>query len=261
MDRSIILELRRKLPHESVDRIRHAETGLFNELCQKLARFADDNSERVRLARPDLPPSLNDRAQDNWEPLLAIATVAGGDWFKTGTATALKLSGGESLSMSIGTDLLADIQEIFEHKKVDRISSVDLIKELCSDDEKPWGTFNKGFQIKPRQIAARLKGYGIHSKTIRIGFGETPKGYEVSQFKEAFSRYIPLTPPVSATTPQMSIQADSPVADNPPRCGYETEKETRKPAPIADCGVVADRNPLLTSEVIDLTGTAFEVMP
>lgn len=261
MDRSIILELRRKLPHESVDRIRHAETGLFNDLCQKLARFADDNSERVRLARPDLPPSLNDRAQDNWEPLLAIATVAGGDWFKIGTAAALKLSGGESLSMSIGTELLADIQEIFEHKKVDRISSVDLIKELCADDEKPWCTFNKGFQIKPRQIAARLKGYGIHSKTIRIGFGETPKGYEVSQFKEAFSRYIPLTPSISATTPQISIKAVSPVADNPPRCGYETGKETRKSAPIAGCGVVADKTPFLTNDVIDLTGTTFEVMP
>ena len=57
MDRSIILELRRKLSHESVDRIRHAEPGLFHELCQKLARFAEDTSDQVRLARPDLPHS------------------------------------------------------------------------------------------------------------------------------------------------------------------------------------------------------------
>ena len=260
MDRSIILELRRKLSHETVDRIRHAESGLFSELCSKLARFADDNRERVRLARPDLPPSLNDRAQDNWEPLLAIATVAGGDWFKIGTAAALKLSGGESLSLSIGTELLADIQEIFEHKKVDRIPSAELIKELCSDDEKPWATYNKGFQIKPRQLAGRLKGYGIHSKTIRIGFGETPKGYEVSQFKEAFSRYIPLTPPISATTPQISIQAVLPVADDPQRCGYVADVKTRKPASIQGCGVVADTDHFSASEVIDLTGIDFEVI-
>ena len=259
MDRSIILELRRKLSHESVDRIRHAEPGLFIELCQKLARFADDNSERVRLARPDLPPSLNDRAQDNWEPLLAIATVAGGDWFKIGTAAALKLSGAESLSLSIGTELLADIQEIFEHKKVDRISTAELIKELIADDEKPWNTYNKGFQIKPRQIAAKLKGYGIHSKTIRIGF-ETAKGYEKDQLAEAFSRYIPAIPLPSVTTSQTAPRAALPVTDNPSRYSCESGKETRKPSSIQGCDVVTDKAPFSTSEVIDLTGTNFEVM-
>jgi putative DNA primase/helicase len=261
MDRSIILELRRKLPHESIDRIRYAEPCLFSELCSKLARFADDNSDRVRLARPDLPCSLNDRMQDNWEPLLAIAIVAGGDWFKIGTAAALKLSGGESLSLSIGTELLADIQEIFEHKKVDRISSVDLIRELCADDEKPWGTFNKGFQIKPRQIAAKLKGYGIHSKNIRLSFGETPKGYSLEQFQEAFIRYVSATPSVtSATTPQISTKAIATVADNTPRGGINNEKATLKPTPIAACGVVADRTPIPASDVIDMTGIDFEVM-
>lgn len=260
MDRAIILELRRKLSHESVDRIRYAEPGMFNDLCSMLARFADDNAELVRLARPNLPPSLNDRAQDNWEPLLAIATVAGGDWYKIGTAAALKLSGCESLALSIGTELLADIQEIFEHKKVDRISTVELIKELCADDEKPWATYNRGFQIKPRQIAAKLKGYNIQSKTIRLGYGDTPKGYERNQFVEAFSRYIPHTTPVSATTPQINIQTTLSVADNPQRCGSVAEVKTREPAQIATCGVVADRNPLLTNGVFDLTGVNFEVM-
>ncbi|RQW87939.1 MAG: DUF3631 domain-containing protein [Geobacter sp.] len=258
MDRSIILELRRKLPHESVDRIRHAEPGLFDDLRSKLARFADDNSEQVRLARPNLPPSLNDRAQDNWEPLLAIAMIAGGDWLNTATATALKLSGGESLSLSIGTELLADIQEIFERKQVDRISTAELIKELVSDDEKPWATYNKGFQIKPRQIAARLKGYNIQSKTIRIGYGDTPKGYEINQFKEAFCRYIPIIPPVSATPPQNNTQAALHVADEQPRCGSVADTNTRAPAQIQGCGVVADRNPIPESNTFDLLETELE---
>lgn len=211
MDRSVNLELRRKLPHEKVDRIRYAEPGLFDDLRSKLARFADDNSERVRLARPDLPTSLNDRAQDNWEPLLAIAKVAGVDWFKIGTAAALKLSGGESLSLSIGTELLSDIQEIFEHKKIEKISTAELILILCADDEKPWATYNRGNPIKPRQIATRLKGYGIHSKSIRVGYGGTPKGYNLNQFQEVFDRY--LSPSVSATTPQVSIDGELHVAD------------------------------------------------
>lgn len=252
MDRAVILELRRKLAHEEVDRIRYAEPGLFDMLKAKLARFADDYSDKVRQARPPLPNSLNDRAQDNWEPLLAIAMTASNEWLKISTTAALKLSGEESASSTIGTELLADIQEIFEEKHVDRISTAELIKALCADDEKPWATYNRGLPIKPRQLAGKLKGYGIQSKTIRIGYGETPKGYERSQFNEAFLRYIPAPSSPSATTPQVSNDAVLTVADNPPRCGNEAEKETRKLAPIADCGVVADRNPLPDGNVFDL---------
>jgi len=255
MDRSIILELRRKLSHESVERIRHAEAGLFSELCSKLARFAEDNSEQVRLARPSLPPSLNDRAQDNWEPLLAIATVAGGEWFKIGTAAALKISGGESLALSIGTELLSDIQEIFEHKQVDRISTAELIKELIVDDEKPWATFNKGLPIKPRQIAHKLKGYGIQSKTIRIGIA-TAKGFEKEQFAEAFSRYIPIPLLPNVTTSQTAPQATLPVTDNPSRYLSVTDETTRKPVTCADVSLLRIETPFQAD--IILTESDFE---
>lgn len=233
MDRAVILELRRKLSHEKVERIRQAEPGLFDDLRAKLARFADDYRETVRQARPPLPNTLNDRAQDNWEPLLAIAMAAGNEWLQIGTTAALKLSGGESTSQTIGTELLSDIQEIFEEKQIDRISTAELIKVLCADDEKPWSTYNRGLPIKPRQIANKLKGFDIQSKTIRIGY-ETPKGFEKSQFEDAFFRYIPSPPEISATTPQ--------------------------PAPVLNCGGVADRNPLEKAQIIlteeDLQGVA-----
>ena len=80
MDRAVILELRRKLPRESVQRLRHAERGLFDRLASQLARFAEDAAQSIGEARPELPEALNDRAQDNWEPLLAIADYAGGEW-------------------------------------------------------------------------------------------------------------------------------------------------------------------------------------
>ncbi|GHT94705.1 hypothetical protein AGMMS49545_16420 [Betaproteobacteria bacterium] len=92
MDRAIILELRRKMPHENVERIRYAEPGLFDELASKLARFARDNKEAIRRARPYLPHALNDRAQDNWEPLFSIADVAGDEWAALARHAALTLS-------------------------------------------------------------------------------------------------------------------------------------------------------------------------
>jgi len=194
MDRAVILELRRKLPHEQVDRIRYAEPGLFDGLRSKLARFADDYSAQVRQARPYLPPSLNDRAQDNWEPLLAIAQVAGGDWLEIGTKAALKLSGSESAPQTIGIELLADIKEVFELKAVERISTVELIKALCDDDEKPWATYNRGEKIKPRQLSKKLSGYGLTSKPIRMSSIEVVKGYEKNQFSDSFLRYLASPP-------------------------------------------------------------------
>ncbi len=239
MDRAVTLELRRKLPHENVERLRHAEPGLFDDLAAKLARFAEDYRDAIRRARPELPANLNDRAQDNWEPLLAIADVAGGMWPELARKAALKLSGVDSPTMSIGTELLADIQEVFEHKGVDRISSADLIAALCDDDEKSWATYNRGKQITPRQLARKLDGYGIKSKTVRIGY-TTPKGFELEQFDEAFARYLSPTPPASATSATSSNDKALHVADETPRCGNKTQSATPEPAPPLDCCAVAD---------------------
>lgn len=243
MDRAIVLELRRKLADEKVERIRHSEPDLFNVLRSKLARFAEDYSKKVRQARPPLPHNLNDRAQDNWEPLLAIAMTASDEWLLIGTAAALKLSGSESESQTTGTELLSDIKEIFDEKGVNRISTTELIQALCSDDEKPWATYKRDLPITPRQLANKLKGYNIQSKTIRIG-ADTPKGYENDQFSEAFTRYLPSSPENIRHTPQTPAVLSLSVADRQiqtQRCGLsdtDTQQETVTDSDEID---VADR--------------------
>lgn len=272
MDRAVVLELRRKLDCEHIDRIRHAAPGLFEILCRKICRFAEDNRETIRNARPSLPEELNDRAQDNWEPLLSIADMAGGNWPDIARIAALKISGGNQISQSIGAELLSDIKEIFDEKNVSKLFTSDLIAALCEDSEKPWDTYNRGKPISPRQLSNRLKEYGIKSKDIRIGH-ENKKGFEKVQFADAFKRYIhtqPEPPVLSATTRQTSTGAGYSVAplsrvsdtsatneengkpENPRRdiClhGNVTDSNatrdtsaTRKPSTGAGCHVVADR--------------------
>ncbi len=273
MDRAVVLELRRKLDCEHVDRIRHAEPGLFEILCRKICRFAEDNRETIRNARPALPEELNDRAQDNWEPLLSIADMAGGNWPDIARIAALKISRGNQISQSIGAELLSDIKEIFDEKNVSKLFTSDLIAALCEDSEKPWDTYNRGKSIAPRQLSNRLKEYGIKSKDIRIGH-ENKKGFEKVQFADAFKRYIhtqPEPPVLSTTTRQTSIGAgysvaplsrvtdtsatngknDCPTDDRKNSCLHENVTDTnatrdtsatRKPSTGAGCHVVADRN-------------------
>jgi putative DNA primase/helicase len=113
MDRSIVLELRRKLPQEKIDRLRHADPGLFETLARKLFRFGKDHCVEIGLARPHLPEALNDRARDNWEPLLAIADLAGGHWPAEARRAALELSAEKPDDRSMAEELLADIRNIF----------------------------------------------------------------------------------------------------------------------------------------------------
>ena len=249
LDRSIILELRRKLPQEKVERIRHAEPLLFQELSAKLARFAIDNSTAVCISRPTLPPILNDRAQDNWEPLLSVATVASDDWYDTAVATALKIAGSEEQSVTIGAELLSDIQDVFRAINTDRISTTDLIKHLVSDEERPWAGYNKGFPIRPKQIASRLGEYKIHSKLVRVGT-DVFKGFDKNQFTEAFSRYIPTNPISPVTELQTSpIQGLRPFPK-----GYKheavTDKKTCESAPIQACNRVTGELPLLGNDEV-----------
>ena len=256
MDRAILLTLRRKLKHEKVERLRHAEKGLFDELASKLARFAEDSGATLGMARPNLPDALNDRAQDNWEPLLAIADMAGGNWPKTAREAALTLSGAEQDSISLSAELLADIKEVLETKGVERISTAELIEALCADDEKSWGTYNRGKPNSPRQFANRLTEYGIKSKTVRIDY-KTPRGFEREQFEDAFLRY--LSPPPSATPQQTSPAADDAVLDKKlfqkqvqhvADCfATENESETGKPASTFTCGTVAD-NTTSTGKIV-----------
>ncbi len=190
MSRGIVFNLRRKLPHETVERMRHADGRMFERIAAKMTRFANDYSQQVRLARPRLPDELSDRAQDNWEPLLAIAECAGPEWLQRATAAALKLSSASEASASTGNELLADIQQVFQGRSSSKISTVNLIEALVLDDEKSWATYNRGKPLSPRQLAQKLAIYGIGSKTVRLSPLLTPKGYDLDQFADAFARYL-----------------------------------------------------------------------
>jgi hypothetical protein len=127
-DRAIILGMKRKKPGERVTKMREREdAGRFLALRRKASRWTEDNLEALRTARPALPEGLNDRAQDNWEPLLAIADLAGGDWPKAARDAALKLSADtEAEASSLTTQLLADIKAAFETAGTFRMTSGEL---------------------------------------------------------------------------------------------------------------------------------------
>jgi putative DNA primase/helicase len=196
MDRCIRLELRRKLPHEAVERLRHAPPGLFEGLAAKVSRFALDHAHSVRHARPALPEALNDRAQDNAEPLLAIADIVGGRWPDMARQALLKINAKGETEPSHAAELLSDIRDAFGRTIRTRMTSDELVRELSEDGEAPWSTYNRGNPITQRQLAKKLGEFGIKSKDAKVS-GRTLKAYELEKFTDAFSRYLhPATPEI-----------------------------------------------------------------
>jgi Protein of unknown function (DUF3631) len=148
-----------------------------------------------------LPEALNDRAQDSWELLIAIAEVAGGEWPQKAREAALALSGGAEPDDSARTQLLADIRSVFEEKECERITSEALVGALVAMPDKPWRECNRGKELTQNLLARRLKPFGIAPKTMRTGTG-TPKGYLRESLEESFNRYLPLNTTFQTATPQ-----------------------------------------------------------
>src|SRR5256886_7189755 len=103
-DRCIVIRMQRKTRHEQCERLRKLDAEPLKQQC---ARFVLDHADKIAVAQPDLPAGLSDRATDIWEPLVALADLAGGDWPQKARQAAVSLSATAHESNPIGT-LLTD---------------------------------------------------------------------------------------------------------------------------------------------------------
>jgi Protein of unknown function (DUF3631) len=208
-DRSIIVTLQRKPPVAKVNRLGKRDNEWFATLRSQAARWAEDNFDKLVGTDPQIPEALNDRAADNWRPLLAIADLAGGEWPQLARQACLTLSG-ESAEEAMGVMLLADCRQAFGDDDV--IRSADLVTKLATDPERPWAEYNRGHLITQRQLAKLLGGrggFGIISVNVRPKVGPQGKGYHRADFEEAWASYCPDQTP-SRTDSDISIRPTVP---------------------------------------------------
>jgi Protein of unknown function (DUF3631) len=192
-DRSITILLQRKTRDETVDHFRRRDVSPVGEILRhRLADWIEPQVDELQRLRPDLPSELDDRAQDIWEPLLAIATLAGGDWPARAWGAALELSGnGNRDDDSITAQLLRDIYAVFASGANTRLRTSDLIELLAEIEESPWGDWY-GKPITPQALSRLLRPHRIKTMPVKVD-GETVRGYKLEQFAEAFSRVLGVT--------------------------------------------------------------------
>jgi putative DNA primase/helicase len=255
-DRAIEVRMKRATRAERPEPLRTAAEAEGAELARRCARWAADNTGRLRDADPALPAGLFNRAADNWRPLFAIARAAAGGWPERLAKAAAALAPDDADAEGRGVRLLADIKTIFDKREADRqeadkLASADLCDALAADATGQWADYKHGKPIGQAQLASVLKPFGIIPGTVRIGKA-TPKGYERTAFAEAWSRYLPAPEDASTagkggTEPQHRHNPQKSGTSAPSRPATATdhvaERNTRKPAPAATCGGVAASSP------------------
>jgi len=198
-DRSGRIELKRRSRSEpKPERLRPSKLRPELEpLAGKLTRWAKHHGEALAEARPVLPESLSDRAQDGCEVLAAIADLAGCDW-PTRAAKAFPAVMGRDHDEDLGVILLGHCREAFDGR--DRLTTAEMLRALVDrGDDSPWaGWWGKdlddGNTRKPAmKLAQSLKPYDIHAKalwTSTDGKGKSVRGFERDDFVDAWERYL-----------------------------------------------------------------------
>jgi Protein of unknown function (DUF3631) len=189
-DRAVVIRMRRRAPGETVAPYRHRRDGpALRQLANDLNQWLRGNLTKLERAEPDMP--LEDRAADTWEPLIAVADLAAGDWPDRGRHAAEMLTA-EHDSNTIASDrirLLTDCRTAFGPH--DAIPTAVLLDRLKADPEAPWAEYG-GTGLTGMRLGALLREYEIRPETIRFGqpIGQA-KGYRRTAFLDAWQRYTP----------------------------------------------------------------------
>jgi hypothetical protein len=200
MTRSIVIRMRRRARNERIEAFRarlHEAEG--HKLREQLAQWAEHARGFVMGAWPDMPDGVSDRPADVWEPLLAIADAAGGDWPTRAREACVTLVTASKANDkgSLGVRLLTDLRD---HVLVgiDRLPTIAILDRLNALDDAPWADLN-GKPLDNRRLSKMLAEYmtadnePITSRNIKTA-GSVLKGYYSADLWDAWARYCPPPP-------------------------------------------------------------------
>jgi hypothetical protein len=191
--RSVSIPMQRRLPGEKVERWTRREGAAEAEpirwMMQCWAELVHSHAiDYLGPDRPVLPKDIDDRDADVWEPLLAVAELAGGHWPERArvAAVAAVAADGVKTTPSPGVELLVGIRAVFDELAgAPAIHTSDLLAEL-SDMDPRWR------RLDGKKLAGMLHNYGMTDTNKDQPIGEkVTKGYRREYFEDTWARYLP----------------------------------------------------------------------
>ncbi|MGF6944079.1 DUF3631 domain-containing protein, partial [Streptomyces auratus] len=162
-DRAVVIRMRRRAPGESVAPYRTRRDGpALDNLRKRLNQWVVAHHDHLGTATPDMP--VEDRAADTWEPLLAIADLAGGDWPEIGREACVTLTETRDANAqtTLQTRLLTDCRTAFGDAEA--LPTSVLLDRLKDDPEAPWATYSNPLQgLTAMKLGFLLRDFDIRS--------------------------------------------------------------------------------------------------
>jgi putative DNA primase/helicase len=189
LSRCIFVKLYRRKKDETVEKFKHEDDSDLADLRRRLCRWAADTKDLLRNNEPPMPDELMNRRADNWSLQFAIADLAGEDWGDRARAAAVKIEAGFDKA-NASARALASCKVVLGGSTDDEISTTDLIKGMCAEEDSEWNEWSGGNPITPKQLSNLLKPYSIGPEQVRPGGGRQVRGYKRSRFLEMWERYL-----------------------------------------------------------------------
>jgi len=244
MQRSVVLRMRRRAPDEHIEPFRYRRAAAhLAPLRERLALWAEQVADQVAGAEPAMPAGITDRPADVWEPLLAVADAAGGDWPERARAACVELvcNSATSSTASLGVRLLADLRLVFGDEA--QLPTDEVLRRLLALDEAPW-TDLRGRPLDARGLARRLKAFGVGSEQWREG-DLRHRGYRAADLRDPWQRYLPAPSGKSVTSVTAVTEPD--------------DRRSAAPLPVTDAPAVTDNIRDAVTNAPPLTGTVTAV--
>jgi hypothetical protein len=159
-------------------------TGLRAQMSAFAARLRNTAGD----ADAALPKTLSATARENWHPLFAAAAAIGAKALQHAHDAARELAQAEPAPAS-NLALLSDIRALVPLNG-NGVASAQVIERLVADAERPWARIRRGAKIDPRELADRLRTFGLRPTTLRMGEDIFVRGYRREDLADAFSRYL-----------------------------------------------------------------------
>ena len=169
LSRSIIIRMRRRVPPREFERSAAASTPRKARLAPAPGGLGRGHSRRGNAGAAGNAARSRGPRRRLWEPLLALADIAGGEWPKRAReAAAALVAVAREIEPSLNLRLLADLRTVFgKHDKHDALYTKTILAELHRLEDAPWDDI-KGKPLSDNQLARRLGNYDVKPKDVRI---------------------------------------------------------------------------------------------
>jgi hypothetical protein len=195
LDRAIVIGMQRRSRLEKLERLRERRSRALGTPLRDAVAFHVSTIEDLTLPDEALPSELDDRAQDGWEPLLAIADAAGGHWPGSARRAAVAIHRSRvAADDTHALRLLHDCRTVFESSAGDFLPTAELRAALVALDQSLWSDI-RGKEITPHYMGKLLREFHIESSRHRpFGTGNPIHGYFRASFRDAWDRYASSSP-------------------------------------------------------------------